>query len=468
MVPGIACVRPARLLRTATFRFALAYAGLFGGSVAVLFLIIYWTINGYVTSQLRTTIYAEATALIEEARDNDLKHVQLAIEQLLQGADRTGSYYLLQDAGDRRLAGNLPVARPLLGWQLLPVPDTAADEDNENDPVLGFGTLIGGGVYLFVGQDTHDVTELRELVIRAFGWAGAVTIVLALGGGLVMSWGFSRRIEAINATAQAIIEGDLDGRVPVSARSDEFDRLARNINNMLHRLQTLMAGLRQVSDDIAHDLRTPLSRLRQKLEGARLRSRSIAQYESAVDEAIAEADAILVTFAALLRIAQIEAGSRRAGFTDVDLSAVFDAVAEAYGPVAEDRGQVLASRITPGICVRGDRQLLTQMLANLVENAIHHTPAGTHIELELGTGVDGPRAIVADNGPGVPAEAHDKVFRRFFRLEHSRTTSGSGLGLSLVAAVADLHGIRVELGDNGPGLKVQLTFAEGRPPRQRV
>jgi signal transduction histidine kinase len=402
VAPGIACVRPARLLRTATFRLAVVYAGLFGASVAVLFTIIYWTMTGYVTSQLRTAIRADVTTLIDEAQSEEPEHLLRAVEQLLQPADRRQSYYLLQDAKGSRLAGNLPVSSPLPGWRELPVPEADKEEDSEDRRLLGFGTLTAGGEYLFVGQDTHDLEELRELIVRAFGWAGAVTVVLALGGGLVMSWAFLRRVEAINATTHDIIEGNLAERVPIGASGDEFDRLARNINSMLDRLQALMEGLRQVSNDIAHDLRTPLARLRQKLEGARLRSRSVVEYETAVDEAIAEADAILTTFAALLRIAQIEAGSRRAGFAEVDLSAVFDAVAEAYGPVAEDRGQVLAMRITPGLSVRGDRQLLTQMLANLVENAIHHTPPATRIELGLESGTQGPLGVVADDGPGIP------------------------------------------------------------------
>ena len=455
-------MRPARLLRTATFRLALAYAGLFAASVAVLFLIIYWTMSAYGRAQLRGAILAEVAELKDEAVDDEPQQLRRAIEARLQDGRRP-SYYLLQDPSGQRLAGNVPPLSPSPGWRRLPFADTGAEkvaEDTEEDSrLLGFATLTAGGDYLFVGEDTHDLDELQELIIRAFGWAGAVTIVLALGGGLIMSWAFLHRVEAINETTRAIIDGDLDGRVPIGSGGDEFDRLALNINSMLDRLRALMEGLRQVSDDIAHDLRTPLSRLRQKLEGARFRSRSVADYETAVDEAIAETDVILTTFAALLRIAQIEAGSRRAGFADVDLSAVFDAVAEAYAPVAEDHGQVIAALIAPGLSVRGDRQLLTQMLANLVENAIHHTPAGTRIELRLRDGPEGPLGLVADDGPGIPADAREQVFKRFFRLERSRTMPGSGLGLSLVAAVADLHRVKVELRDHGPGLKVSLVFA---------
>ncbi len=454
-------MRPARLLRTATFRLALAYAGLFAASVAILFLIIYWTMSAYGMAQLRTSILTEVTGLKEEAAGGEPQQLRRAIEVRLRDGRRP-SFYLLQDPDGRPLAGNLPALSPSPGWRKLPFPEAdgekVADEDSR---LLGFATLTASGDYLFVGENTHDLVELQELIVGAFVWAGAVTVVFALGGGLIMSWAFLHRVEAINETTRAIIEGNLDGRVPVGTGGDEFDRLALNINSMLDRLRALMEGLRQVSDDIAHDLRTPLSRLRQKLEGARLRSRSVADYEAAVDEAITETDAILTTFAALLRIAQIEAGSRRAGFADIDLSAVFEAVAEAYAPVAEDRGQSIAIEIAPGLSARGDRQLLTQMLANLVENAINHAPAGAQIELQLRNGVEGPVAVVADDGPGIPADARDLVFKRFFRLEHSRTTPGSGLGLALVAAVANLHRLKIELRDNAPGLKVCLRFGAG-------
>ena len=204
---------------------------------------------------------------------------------------------------------------------------------------------------------------------------------------------------------------------------------------------------------------TGMSHLRQRLEGVRLKARRIEEDETAVDQAITDTDAILRTFAALLRIAQIEAGTRKAAFSSVDLSRIFQSIADAYGAVAEDQGQTLAVAIEPGLRTWGDRELLTQMLANLVENAIRHTPEGTRITLVLEHGTTGPVGIVADNGPGIPADAREMVFRRFFRLERSRSTIGSGFGLSLVAAVADIHGIAIKLADNDPGLKVLLDFA---------
>jgi signal transduction histidine kinase len=271
-----------------------------------------------------------------------------------------------------------------------------------------------------------------------------------------------RRIEAIAATCEPILAGDLGRRLPTRGIGDEFDRVAALFNAMLDRIEHLMAGLRQVSSDIAHDLRTPLTRLRQNLDAARRRSKDAASYEAAIDRAIAETDTILDTFAALLRIAQIEAGTRRAGFVPVDLSALLATVLEVYKPAAEEKGQQLEGSVPNGVAVTGDRELLTQMLANLVENAIRHSPPGAGIDVTLSTECGGEvEMVVADNGPGIPAEAREKVFQRFVRLETSRTTPGSGLGLSLVAAVADLHGIAVRLQDNRPGTRVCLRLPAG-------
>jgi signal transduction histidine kinase len=260
------------------------------------------------------------------------------------------------------------------------------------------------------------------------------------------------------------MRGNLARRIALRGTSDEFDRLSANLNEMLDRIQMLMDGLRQVSNDIAHDLRTPLTRLRQRLELARTKATTVADFETAVDKAIAETDEILDTFGALLRIAQIEAGTRRAAFTDVDLSGVCQTIVETYAAVAEDHQHALESRIAEGVTVQGDRQLLTQMIANIVENALRHTPDGTRIELELAGLPAAPVCTIRDNGPGIPEPERQKVFRRFYRLDSSRATPGSGLGLSLVAAVAELHRIAVEIGDGQPGLKVTLRFA---PPEVR-
>ena len=252
----------------------------------------------------------------------------------------------------------------------------------------------------------------------------------------------------------------LKERIPVRGTSDEIDRLSANLNRLFDSNQALLDSLKQVTANIAHDLRTPLSRLRQGLEDARANAGNQRAYEAAIDSAISESDQLLATFAALLRIAQIESGSRKAGFKIVSLTNIFEHVASAYWAVAEDEGKELISTLEAGINFHGDSELLLQMIANLVENAIRHTPSGTRIVLALEASPQGITASVSDSGPGIPPEQREKVFEHFYRLETSRTTAGNGLGLSMVSAVAALHGIQVSLQDNLPGLKVLLSFPE--------
>jgi signal transduction histidine kinase len=263
-----------------------------------------------------------------------------------------------------------------------------------------------------------------------------------------------RRIEAINQTSREIMEGDLSRRVPTAGSGDDFDRLATNLNRMLERIEDLMAAVRQVSDNIAHDLRTPLTRLRTRLELAR--GSNPEQTREEIDRAIEDAQELLTTFNALLRIARIESGSSRGAFADVDIASLVRDIAELYEPVAAEKGQTLSVQGQRAVTVRGDRDLLFQALANLVDNAIKHTPEGSGIELSAESRDGRAELGVADTGPGIPADLRGKVFRRFFRTDASRSTPGSGLGLSLVRAVADLHEARIDLADNDPGLRVTI------------
>jgi signal transduction histidine kinase len=283
--------------------------------------------------------------------------------------------------------------------------------------------------------------------------------VLGISGGALLSRAFLRRVDAIARTAEAIIGGDLARRMPLRGTGDDLDRLASTLNRMLDRIGVLMESLRQVSSDVAHDLRTPLSRLYQRLEGARAHARSVAEYESAVDAALSEAEGLLETFSALLRIAQVEGASPRAGFRDVNLSAVTETVADAYRLDAEDADHQLTATIFPGITVSGDQELLTQALANLVENALRHTPSGTRIRVRLtGSSEAGVLLAVEDDGPGAAAVDLPRLTDRFYRGERSRTTPGNGLGLSLVSAVAELHGAKLSVDAMEPGLRISLLF----------
>jgi signal transduction histidine kinase len=274
----------------------------------------------------------------------------------------------------------------------------------------------------------------------------------------LLSIGFLRRIEAINRTAAQIMAGSLDARVCVHPNGDEIDSLAANLNAMLDRMQSLMENLQQVSSDVAHDLRTPLARLRQNLEAARTSATTVEEFRVSTDAAIAETHGLLATFSALLRIAQIQSGSRKAGFSKVDLSELFEFIAATFQPVAEDERHRLVSEIALGLTITGDRELLLQLATNLIENAIRHTPPGSTIKLQLQRDGEAIVAVVADDGPGIPTEEREKVFRRFYRLELSRTTPGSGLGLALVAAIAELHAAKIAVNDCAPGFCVELRF----------
>jgi signal transduction histidine kinase len=264
-----------------------------------------------------------------------------------------------------------------------------------------------------------------------------------------------RRLAAISGTAEAIIDGDLSRRVPVRGSSDDLDRLAETINRMLDRITTLMESLRQVSNDVAHDLRTPLTRLRQRLEAGLARE---AERGEAIEGALGDLDTILETFAALLRIAQVEGGARRAAFRATDLAQLAGTVVDAFAPSAEDARQTLRLEGEPALTIDGDPELLTQMLVNLVENALRHAGEGAAIRVGVGRIQGAPVLWVADDGPGVPAAEREKLFDRFYRLEHSRSAPGSGLGLALVAAVARLHGAEVRLYDAQPGLEARVSF----------
>ncbi|MHB8535395.1 MAG: sensor histidine kinase [Sulfuricaulis sp.] len=446
-----------RLLHTTGFRYALLYAVLFGVSVMVLFGVVYWNATGHMERQLRDVVDADLQSLKADYQEGGIDELRRSIGDRIASDRHQRSLYLLQDPAGLRLAGNLAPRDPAPGWHesLRSLTDKEGDD---NHRILAHGSRLPGGFYLLIAQDAHQLNEIRELMIGSFGWAFLLVALLAVSGGLVMSAGLLHRVETINRTARGIVQGDLSHRIPTRGTNDEFDQLAANLNRMLERIQMLMEDLRQVSNDIAHDLRTPLGRLRQHLEGARLKARSVAEYETAVDRAIVDTDAILETFAALLRIAQVESGSRRGKFTNVELSQLLQAVVETYIPVAEDSGHKIDCEIAPGVTIRGDRELLTQMFANLIENALSHTPSGTGIRLSLESLSPGVLVTVADRGPGIPTSETRKVLQRFYRLDNSRGTPGSGLGLALVAAVAELHGVEMVLSDHRPGLRVALRF----------
>jgi signal transduction histidine kinase len=450
-----------RLRSTLVFRLTALYCLLFAVSVGVLFAVVWIVTSRTMTGQIAAGVKREAVSLADEYRATDAATAAASIERRLR---RGGlSYYLLQDGSGAWIAGNIVPVEPILGFVELEVrlqsrDQTMDGQGEDRREAIGYGVLLSDGTYVLAADNIDRLKNAQQAIRTAFVVAGGISILLAILGGLALSSGFLRRIELVNRTAARIMAGNVEARVPVRANGDEIDNLAANLNAMLERIQSLMQNLQQVSSDVAHDLRTPLARLRQNLEAARTNATTVEAFRTSIDAAIAETQGLLEMFSALLRIAQIESGSRRTGFSKVDVSELLEFVATTYQPVAEDQGGRLLSEIAPGLLVSGDRGLLLQLATNLVENALRHTPPGSTIKLRLQRDGSDIVAIFADDGPGIPPEEHEKVFRRFYRREASRTTPGSGLGLALVTAVAELHGARISLRDGKPGLVVELRF----------
>jgi len=448
-----------RVLRSASFRLTLFYALLFMASAGALFATVYLTATAAMQNDMAAVLRSEAFQLAEIHRRSGLAGLAEQITRRINFRTRGPIFYLLQAPNRRVVVGNLPGMPPVNGVvDFVPQGETPSpDVDPERAKLTGFGLTLPDGSFLLVAQDAARLTDMQTAIIQAFAWAGGLTLLLAVAGGALLSSSFLRRIDTITRTSRTIMEGDLSARIPARGTHDEIDQLIASLNEMLARIQQLMDGLRQVSSDIAHDLRTPLGRLRHRLEDARERATTTADYAAATDAAIEEADELLATFSALLRIAQVEAGAQKSAFTTVDLTALARSIGEAYQPAAEDSGHALDVGIDDGIAVAGDRQLLAQMISNLVENALRHTQAGSTVSLTLRRRPAGFQIEVADNGPGIPEAERDKVFDRFYRLDRSRSTAGSGLGLAMVKAIAGLHGFTIVLADRKPGLGVTVS-----------
>lgn len=456
------------LLRSSAFRLALLYTALSVGSVVVLLGYIYWATAGYMDRQTDETIEVEIRGLAEQYRRRGLAGLSRIIAERVSRDPDGAAVYLLTDDDFKPIVGNLnrwpdePTTGE--GWTRFQLRDWGRDKSEEHE-ARARTFLLREGLHLLVGRDVRELEATRRLILNALAWGLAITAALALGVGLLMSAGVTRRIEAINQTGREIMEGDLSRRVPRDGTGDDFDQLAANLNRMLERIEGLMTSVRQVSDNIAHDLRTPLTRLRTQLELAR--GGDPQQTRVAVSQAINDAEELLATFNALLRIARIESGGRRSAFAELNLAHLVHDVAELYEPLAVENGQTLVVESIGSLSIRGDRDLLFQALANLVDNAIKYSPEGGRIELSVRDWDGRTEVAVADTGPGIPVDLRSKVFQRFFRIDGSRSTPGSGLGLSLVRAVADLHKALIELGDNSPGLSAILRFDRAethRPP----
>jgi signal transduction histidine kinase len=397
----------------------------------------------------------------------------MAAARLIQARERrpSGFEFRVATARGRRIAGDLPEGTAYTpGLDTVETPPRSiagayADDSDEADEDVGqrirvLTVAAGDGALLTLGEDLGRTRQLKALFLRTFILTSGAALLIALGAGLSYVSRLIGRIELIATTADAVSGEDMGLRVPVRnpVRSDDIDRLALSVNRMLDRIAGLLQSVRQVSDDVAHDLRTPLAHLKQRVETALIGPPSVESYRQALEGASEKIDEVLATFEALLSIAQIEAGSQTTAFQPVDLADVAAAVVEAYRPSAEDESHPLMLFAPELAIVQGQRALITQMLANLVANALIHTPGGTSVEIRVEPLEGRVRLSVADDGPGVPEDARERIFKRFFRVERSRTTPGSGLGLSLVAAVASIHGAAVRAEDAAPGLRIVVDF----------
>ena len=404
--------------------------------------------QGALRQQLDLVLAAEAEGLLRDYESFGLRGLAEVAESTSRR--RGPLLVLLQTADGRPIAGRLPSAPTALQgfatWR----------RGGGEVPLRVLGAVLPGGANLIVAADLSSVDRAAYALAWTPPVAGGVAALAALLLGFLFGQGLERRLAAISGAARAVMAGDLTRRLPESGRGDEFDRLATTINAMLARIETLVAEVRQVTDDVAHDLRSPLSRLRQRLEAALARARDPAADAETLEGAVEELDGILATFAALLRIARTEAGAGREGFARVDLSALVLAVAEAYAPSAEEAGRAMEVQVAPGVFIQGSAPLLRQALANLLDNTLAHGAGRIRVSLR-------PDAVleVSDEGPGIPPEERERVVRRFYRLDRSRGTPGTGLGLSLVSAVAGLHGGALTLGEGpaGRGLSAVLALA---------
>lgn len=449
-----------RLFRTTAFRLAALYGVLFATAAVALFGFLYWRTLTLIDAETDAAIASEIAGLNEQYRQRGLVGLVRIVAERSSAQPDSANVYLLTRSDFTPLAGNLKrwpaeARRTPAGI----VFDLAGEEDSGVGFARARTFVLDGNFRLLVGRDLRQREKLRAVVTESLALGLAATLVLGLMAAMLAARKLLQRVEAINRTGQRIIKGDLKQRVTLTGAGDELDRLAENLNAMLEQIERLMTGMREVTDNIAHDLRGPLTRMKARLELALLaRRHDPGDDRAAIEAAIADTDRLLATFNALLSIAEAESGAVHQSMQPVDLGKLAADVAELYAPALEEKGLALETEIKECPAVQGSRQLLFQAIANLLENAMKYTQANGRVNVAVGAAAGGAVLTVSDTGPGIPADMRAKVLERYVRLDQARSTPGSGLGLSMVAAVAKLHGATLALDDNAPGLKVTLTF----------
>ena len=460
-----------KLIRTTAFKLTLFYLAIF-----ILFaasLLGYFALNTrrLITEQITATVNGEITGLSEQYAQGGIRRLVIVVD--LRSRRPGSSLYLVTTPTGEGLAGNVGSLEPGVldhpGWLETSYRRLDAPEGNDHRALVQV-VQLPGGFHLLVGRDLEERERLFGIIANAGQWSLALVIVLGLVGGFFVSRRVLSRIDAMTGTAQTIMAGDLSGRLPVAGTGDELDRLADNLNAMLERIEALMRGLKEVSDNIAHDLKTPLTRLRNRSEQALRHASGEADYRAALEATIAESDELIRTFDALLMIARAESGQARDNMTEFDAAEIARDVGELYEPLADEKGLALTVEAPVAAPVRGNRELVSQALANLVDNAIKYAEPngkanGEPTEIIVRADNDGERIMlsVADRGPGIPDADRGRAVERFVRLEQSRSEPGSGLGLSLASAVARLHGGELKLEDNRPGLRSTIALPRAGP-----
>ncbi|HKV97997.1 MAG TPA: ATP-binding protein [Gammaproteobacteria bacterium] len=463
-----------RLAHTTVFRLALRYTGFVCLLTVVCFAIIYWVTISQLNTQIDAGLRAESTALTRLYALKGIAGLRETIAALSStkglAASDTGDagprQYLLTDANFRPLAGSLSywpkrIATRNEVWATLrlraPANQLELDAEHHHFGMRAVALALPGGYHLLVGQSLDELTELRNTILALTVAAVILVLIVGMLGGVLVGRGVLRRLQNVTRTADTIMAGDLSQRIPEEHGEDEFDALAAKLNAMLERIEQLMKSTREVTENVAHDLRSPLTRLRGRAEMALMKGNDLGRQKEALQKAIEETDTIVATLNAILSIAQIESGTRR-DWNDVDLTAVCRDAAELYEPLAEEKHLRFTTDISSAESVQGNRQLIAQAIGNLLDNAIKYTPADGRITLSLATNTTQPVITIMDTGPGIPPELREKALQRFVRLDASRSQPGNGLGLSLVKAVAEHHGAMLKMEDNQPGLRVSLIF----------
>jgi signal transduction histidine kinase len=458
----------ARIIKTFTFRLALVYVGLFSLSVIFLFAFIYTFEMNYLQEKISDAIRVQYSYLLEEYKQGGSSNVEIRIRDMMDNDSEGNEIYMLVNSKYEKLAGNLSQ------WPKTMVKEGAFEkeghwihfriEGTRSNPkaveVRAIMIPLSKWRYLLIGQSMQSVERIEQTIIQTFWASLLLTLFMAFIGAIIMTRSVMRRINVINRSANTIIHGNLSVRIPFTQGGDEFDELSSNLNEMLDRIESLLMSLSQFANNIAHDLRSPLNRIINRLDSGMRTLEENNPARKLLEKNIQDMQELIGTFNSILKISELEANTEFRSFEPCDLHSMLMNLTELYEPFAAEKDIVLDTRVDNPLVLYGEKNLLTQAFANLLDNAMKFTHKGGTITIRCAISPGSTSIIIADNGPGIPAEFRHKVFEKFFRLEQSRNTKGNGLGLSLVAAIARIHNISITLADNAPGLRIELTFPQ--------